>query len=195
MGDVVAQTRLELAQIQIEADQFAGDIETALGHHVMLAHVAAAAPLPAIQNSRIRLITRPSPLRYSSTSAVQVLPLRRYCVAISPEALSCWSAQAPRTYDTRLRSRPVRSASRAAALKSTRLGGVNRADMASSSVDLPEPERPTNKKPFAAIGTSVKPLNVPQLWTCRRRMRNCCTRGSGRSSANRLEEEDFIASV
>lgn len=39
MGDVVAQTRLELAQIQIEADQFAGDIETALGHHVMLAHV------------------------------------------------------------------------------------------------------------------------------------------------------------
>src|ERR1700744_2853397 len=133
---------------------------------------------------RITLTVWPRRLPYSSASAVQALPLRRYCVAISPESLSCWSAQAPRTYEARLRSRPLRSASRAAALKSTRFGGTSKADIASSKVDLPDPERPTNKKPRSAIGTSTRPLNVPQLKTCRRRMRNCSSRGSGRSDRN-----------
>ncbi|GAE62197.1 hypothetical protein XPN_4103 [Xanthomonas arboricola pv. pruni MAFF 301427] len=65
------------------------------------------------------------------------------------------------------------------------LGGVSNADIASSRVDLPDPERPTNRKPFSAIGTSVKPLNVPQLCTCNRRMRNCCARCSASESVNR----------
>src|SRR6202012_2147363 len=154
---------------------------------------AAAEPLPAIQNMRITLTVWPRRLPYSSASAVQVLPLRRYCVAISPESLSCWSAQAPRTYEARLRSRPLRSASRAAALKSTRFGGTSKADIASSKVDLPEPERPTNRKPRSAIGTSTRPLNVPQLNTCNRRMRNCSSRGSGRADRNSDGATGFAA--
>ncbi len=39
MCNVIAQPRLELAQIQIEAGQLAGDIEAAFDHHVVLAHV------------------------------------------------------------------------------------------------------------------------------------------------------------
>ncbi|GAE62196.1 hypothetical protein XPN_4102 [Xanthomonas arboricola pv. pruni MAFF 301427] len=89
MRDLLAKTRLEPAQIQIEAIQLAGHIEAARRDHVMAAHIAAALPLPAIQNRRIRLTVSPCALRYSSTSADQVAPLRRYWVAISPEALSC----------------------------------------------------------------------------------------------------------
>jgi hypothetical protein len=62
-----------------------------------------------------------------------------------------------------LRSRPARSASRAAALKSVQRGGTSSAEMASSRVDLPAPERPTIKKPRSLIGTSCRPLKVPQL--------------------------------
>ncbi len=35
--------------------------------------------------------------------------------------------------------------------------------MASKSVDFPEPEAPTKRKPLRAIGTSWYPVKVPQL--------------------------------
>src|SRR5258708_20990201 len=94
-------------------------------------------------------------------------------MAISPESSSFCSAQAPRMYVTRLRSRAPRSDSRAARLKSADRGGMSSAVKASSSVDLPAPERPTNRNPRSAFGISCGPLKVTQLNTCRRRIRYC----------------------
>ena len=37
--DVVAETRLQATQVQVEALQLGGDVEGSLGHHVVLAHV------------------------------------------------------------------------------------------------------------------------------------------------------------